>query len=101
MKLKLRSKVLLLYAGIGCCLALLAGTLLSSKLEEEEFAAIYAGFQHRLDLVDFALSTFLEGVEEDLGALALNDLVRSKNDADFTTFTQADPETFEYNIGPL
>ena len=99
MKLKLRNKVLLLYAVIGFCLALLAATLLSSKLKEEEFATIYAGFQHRLDLVDFALTTFLEGVEADLRGLALNDFVRSKNDADFTTFTQADPETFQYDIG--
>jgi len=86
---------------IGFCLALLAATLLSSKLKEEEFATIYAGFQHRLDLVDFALTTFLEGVEADLRGLALNDFVRSKNDADFTTFTQADPETFQYDIGEL
>ena len=101
MKLKLKNKVLLLYVVTGFCLALLVTTLFSSKLKEEEFAAVYEGFQHRLDLVDFALTTFFDGIEADLGGLALNDFVRSKNDEEFTNFTEANADTFQYSIGEL
>ena len=99
--LSLKTKILLLYAVVGTCLALLIGTLLSSRLKEERFAAIYSDFQHRLNHVDFSLTSFFQGVEDDLRALTLNDFVRSRDDASFTSFLQADPETFEYRIGEL
>jgi len=99
--LSLKTKILLLYAVVGTCLALLIGTLLSSRLKEDRFAAIYSDFQHRLNHVDFSLTSFFQGVEADLRALTLNEFVRSRDDDPFTSFLQADPETFEYRIGEL
>jgi PAS domain S-box-containing protein len=101
MMLSLKTKILLLYAVVGTCLALLIGTLLSSRLKEDRFAAIYSDFQHRLNHVDFSLTSFFQGVEADLRALTLNEFVGSRDDASFTSFLQADPETFEYRIGEL
>ena len=98
-KLKINHKILLLYVVVGCCLALAIGALLSSKLKKDRFGAIYEDFQHRLSLVDFALATFFEGAEADLRNLTLNDSVRTKNDGEFTNFTEADPDTFQYRFG--
>jgi len=97
-KLKINHKILLLYVMVGCCLALSIGALLSSKLKKDRFATVYEGFQYRLSHVDFALATFFEGVEAGLLNLTLNDSVRTKNDEEFTNFTQADPDTFQYRI---
>jgi signal transduction histidine kinase/HAMP domain-containing protein len=43
----------------------------------------------------------MAGVESDVRALAENELVRTGNDRDFTSFVNADEETFVYNVGEL
>ncbi len=45
------------------------------------------------------ISLSIKGVETDVATIVAADLVRSKHDADFTNFIQADPATFQYNIG--
>ncbi|MBT8367330.1 MAG: HAMP domain-containing protein [Deltaproteobacteria bacterium] len=45
------------------------------------------------------MASSIKGVETDLATIAAADLVRSRNDADFTNFLEADPATFQYNIG--
>jgi signal transduction histidine kinase/CheY-like chemotaxis protein len=63
------------------------------------FDDIYNDFQNQLAHVDFALTSAIRGVETDLATIAATDQVRSRADADFTNFLEADPTTFQYNIG--
>jgi hypothetical protein len=69
MILSLKNTILLLYVVVGTCLALLIGTLLSTRLKEDKFATIYSNFQQTLSHVDFSLTSFFQGVEADLIAL--------------------------------
>ncbi|MEJ2098629.1 MAG: response regulator [Desulfobacterales bacterium] len=99
--MKLRSKILLLYVAIGLLILLSIGSFVSSRLKKERFSTIYKGIQNELAHIDFALNSYFYQVEEDLNELVSNETVRSRNDQKFTNFLEADPDTFQYDIGPL
>ena len=99
--MKLRYKILLLYVAVGFLILLLIGSFVSSRLKKERFSTIYNGLQNELTHIDFALQNTFYQVEEDLNDLVSDETVRSRNDSDFTNFTEADPDTFQYAIGPL
>jgi len=99
--MKLKYKVMLLYISVSIFIIALLGTFLSSKLKEEKFAALYNDFQNQLAHIDFALTGLFKGVEADLAAITTSEIVRSRNDENFTNFTDADPATFNYSIGEL
>ncbi|UCD91222.1 MAG: cache domain-containing protein [Desulfobacterales bacterium] len=101
MKLKLRHKILLLYIGVSIGILILIGTLLSSTLRNNIITAISKNYGEQLAHIDFVLTSFLDNMENDLEAIALNERVRSRNDKDFTNFINADEATFQYSIGSL
>ncbi len=96
--MKLKYKILLLYLFVSVLILASIGTLLSSKVKTTIYTDIYDNFQNQLAHIDFALSSVLKGVQNDLKAIVVNDLVRSANEKKFTNFTDADAETFQYNI---
>jgi signal transduction histidine kinase/CheY-like chemotaxis protein/HPt (histidine-containing phosphotransfer) domain-containing protein len=97
--MKLKYKILLLYVGASILIIASIGTFLSHTVQNMIFDDIYDDFQNQLAHVDFALTGSIKGVETDLATIASADLVRSRHDADFTNFIEADPATFKYNIG--
>jgi PAS domain S-box-containing protein len=97
--MKLKYKILLLYVVVGLLILLSIGEFVSSRLKNDRFSTVYNGLQNELTHIDFALqNTFLQ-VEEDLNDLVADETVRFRNDADFTSFLEADPDTFQYAIG--
>jgi len=99
--MKLKYKILLLYISTSILILASIGSLLSHKLQNLIFDDIYEDFQNQLAHIDFALSNTVKGYETDLAAITAAEVVRSRNDADFTNFTKADPATYRYNIGKL
>jgi PAS domain S-box-containing protein len=99
--MKLGHKILLLFVVASLVILLVIGAFLSSKLKESRFSAISKEYQNQLKHIDFALTTFFKNYENDLAMLAANELVRSREDQNFTNFTDANEETFQYAIGPL
>jgi signal transduction histidine kinase/CheY-like chemotaxis protein len=99
--MKLKYKILLLYAAVSLLILSLIGTLLASKLQKELYTQIYNDLQNQLAHVDFAISNAIMGVKSDLEGITASTLVRSMNDEDFTNFIDADPANFQYDIGDL
>jgi signal transduction histidine kinase len=99
--MKLKYKILLLYAGVSVVILATIGTLLYSRLREAIYSDIYENFQSQLTHIDFALSSVIKSVEKDLATLVASEAVRSKDDANFTSFINADEASFQYNIGEL
>jgi signal transduction histidine kinase/DNA-binding response OmpR family regulator/HPt (histidine-containing phosphotransfer) domain-containing protein len=97
--MKLKYKILWLYIGASILILASMGTFLSHKLQNLIFDDIYEDFQNQLAHVDFALASAINGVEKDLATIAAADLVRTRNDLNFTSFIEADPATFQYRIG--
>lgn len=97
--MKLKYKILLLYVGASMLILASIGTLLSYKLQHLIFDDIYEDFQNQLAHVDFALTNTIKGYKIDLTALAAAEVVRSRDETNFTNFTEADPATFRYDIG--
>ncbi len=97
----LRKKVLILYAGIGILILILVGGILWSKLRGDRFDLIASDVERQLTYLDFTLSNFMTEVESDVRALSENELVRSRDDGEFTSFLDANEETFKYNIGDI
>ena len=97
--MKLKYKILLLYVSTSILIIASIGTFVSYKLKALILDDIYVEFQNQLAHVDFALTGTVNKVGNDLMTIALADPVRSRDDAEFTNFLDADPATFEYNIG--
>jgi signal transduction histidine kinase/CheY-like chemotaxis protein len=99
--MKLKNKILLLYVGVSILILATIGTLLFKRLTTAIYTDIYNGFQSQLAHIDFALSSVIDSAKKDLAGIVANDRVRSPDDENFTNFTDADPATFQYNIGEL
>ena len=97
--MKLRYKILLLYVTTSLLILALFGTFLSNRLQALIFNDIYDDFQNQLAHVDFALSTGIDGYKVNIKAIAATESVRLRDDSNFTNFINADPATFNYNIG--
>ena len=65
------------------------------------YTDIYNDFQSQLSHIDFALSSVISSAKKDLAGITATDRVQSRNDENFTNFINADPATFQYNIGEL
>ena len=89
----------MLYIGAGLCILITIGSLLSTSLRNIIIESITNNYHKELEHIDFALTGFFRNMEHDLAALAKNELVRNRNDDDFTNFLKADEKTFQYNIG--
>ena len=99
--MKLKYKILLLYIGVSILILLSIGTLLSARLQESIYTNIYDDIQNQLSHIDFALSSVVKGTQRDLAGIVAAQVVQSRNDGNFTNFTNADPATFQYHIGEL
>ncbi len=99
MKYKLKYKILFLYAAVSLCVLIFVGALLSTSLKTEKLNSIQASLHNQLAHIDFALTQFFSGIEQDLRTLQSNPDVRTEDDADFTNFTQANEKTFQYRYG--
>ncbi|MDD2297173.1 MAG: cache domain-containing protein, partial [Sphaerochaetaceae bacterium] len=97
--MKLRAKLLVLYAVSMMFLMLVLGGILYWSLWEERLRTIRTDLSNNLKQMDFVLSTFFAEMEGDIRALAANDTVRTRDDGDFTNFLSADEKTFQYRIG--
>jgi PAS domain S-box-containing protein len=99
MKLMLKHKLLMLYIGASLCILIIIGSLLSTALRDTIIKTISDGYNEQLTHIDFGLTSFFRNMEHDLNYLAHNQLVRTPNDDNFTSFLDADENTFQYDIG--
>jgi signal transduction histidine kinase/DNA-binding response OmpR family regulator len=90
----------LLYAGVSILIIVSISWFVSHKLEQLILKDIYTEFQAQLAHVDFALSRTVQNIAADLKTLASLEAVTTPEDDGFTSFLEADPATFRYDIGP-
>ncbi len=99
--MKLRTKVILISVLVSGLVLLLVLAMLVPRTREERLKLIDADMSRQLEHIDFAVAEFIKEKEDDVRALSNNELIRTQDDAAFTSFLNADEETFEYNIGAL
>ena len=99
--MKLKYKLLLLYVVASLFIMLVIGSFLSSALKDTTIDRIARNYQEQLKHIDFGLTRLIKGLEHDLEAIARDEFVRSRNDENFTSFLNADENTFQYNYGEL
>jgi PAS domain S-box-containing protein len=99
--MKLKYKLLLLYVGASIFIMLVIGSLLSSALKDVTIDRIARNYRQQLKHIDFGLTRLIKGMEHDLAGIAQDKFVRSRNDKNFTSFLNADENTFEYDYGEL
>ena len=98
--MKLRSKMLYLYIGINIIIFLAVGIYLMTSYKASKFEGIKDEYMSQLKHLEFSLSSFFESTENELRTLESIDLVRNEEDFEFTSYLNADPETFVLNPGP-
>ena len=97
----LRSKVITLLATVGILSAILMGGLQWVESTRQRHASIKKELSFQLQHLDFALTRLFEEAASDVLTLADNPVVRTRSDHDFTSFLEADEDTFEYHIGDV
>jgi signal transduction histidine kinase/HAMP domain-containing protein len=97
----LKRKVLALYTAAAVIILAVVGGGLSARFRHDRLEALRRELLNQLKYIDFALTSFMVEVESDVATLAANDLVRTRQDQEFTIYLEASPETFVYNAGQV
>lgn len=98
--MKLKKKLLVLYVISIALTLLIVGYHIAVRLDKEKFLTIEKELDRQLMHLDFALTNAVKAAEADVEALALNELIRTRDDSGFTSFVDIDVDSFEYNIPP-
>ncbi|GAK58486.1 PAS/PAC sensor hybrid histidine kinase [Candidatus Vecturithrix granuli] len=96
--MKLQRKLLVSFLLVGLVPLLVIGVYVNLSLKAQKFRAISDSILAQLVQIDITLSTFLQEVGSDVETLASDPIVSTRQDEDFTSFLQADEQTFTYNI---
>ncbi|MBN1383513.1 MAG: Cache 3/Cache 2 fusion domain-containing protein [Elusimicrobia bacterium] len=99
MKLTLKRKLFLLLVIVSLVIIILMGTILAFNLRHDMFQMICKDYESQLKHIDFAIYNFFSEVDSNVETLASLVAVRTREDSEFTSFLNADKETFQYNIG--
>lgn len=99
--MKLLGRVLLQYLIIGLVVILIMSAVLPSILRDQEIDEISDDTIESLKSIDFALSTFIAGVEQDVLGLSMYEDVLTPYDDNFTSFLNATGGDFTYSNDPL
>lgn len=97
--MKLQSRILLLYLLIALLVLVLIGGVLPASLHKQNLNTVSGHYIDQLQHIDFAISSFISGVEYDVHELSINQDVRFRDDSAFTRFLNASEDTFQYSIG--
>lgn len=98
--MKLAPKVLLLYTAVTVVILAVVGGSLFARFRDYRLTTLKWELLDQLRHIDFALTSFMTEADSDVATLAANALVRTRQDQDFTRFTEPDPQNFVYHIGP-
>jgi len=99
--MKLQTKLLILYAGSAIFITAVLGGILYTKLWNDRLITIQEDISKQLQHIDFAMNDIFFAAESDVYNLVANEIVRSRDDRNFTHFLGADEKTFQYHIRPL
>ncbi|MFA5054798.1 MAG: PAS domain S-box protein [Dehalococcoidia bacterium] len=97
--MRLKIRLLLLYTCVGIAVLAVVGSVLFVQVRNNRSADLEQEFQNQLMHLDFALTNLIEEAKSDVTQLSENEIVRTTDDEDFTSFLNANESTFEYNIG--
>ncbi len=95
-RMKLSQKFLLVSIAAIVIIPLVVGIMLFARLKAQSLDSIGKSVERELGHLEFALGRFFEEVESDLKSLSLLPEVRNQNHDNFTSFLDADENTFEY-----
>jgi PAS domain S-box-containing protein len=95
-KMRLRAKLIILCASLSISITAILGGILYGWLWEDNLKSIEQNISKQLQDVAFSLSSFFDEAESDVNAIVANELVRTRDDRNFTSFLDADERTFQY-----
>jgi len=98
--MRLRKRILLIYLAVIVCFQLITALATETYFDRQITHIIQNDYRRNFYFLDHYVSEFLRNVERDLEALANHPYVRIRKDDDFTSFLEADEETFEYSYTP-
>ncbi len=99
--MKLQAKLLVLFVSSAIFITAVLGGILYTKLWDDRLISIQEDISKQLQHIDFALNNVFLEAESDVYNLVANEIVRSRDDRNFTNFLRADEKTFQYHIQPL
>ena len=100
MKPTLWRKLYRIYIVVGLLLLLFMGAISYRELRREKLSSIESNLDSQLAQLDLAVDGYFSNIESGVRALADNPLVSTREDGDFTNFTQARENAFTYRVGP-
>ncbi|MBN1658096.1 MAG: GAF domain-containing protein [Anaerolineae bacterium] len=101
LEMTLKRKVLTLYVAVTVMILAVVGGLLFARFRHDRLEDLERELLNQLKHIDFALTNFMAEADSNVAALAANEMVRTRQDQEFTSFLEADPETWVYNPSEL
>jgi serine phosphatase RsbU (regulator of sigma subunit) len=101
MMFKIKYKILSIFTIVSILILITYAPYVSFRLRELRVTTIKKGLQNQLQHVDFSINILFDEIEYDLNEITLNPYVGSYDDQEFTSFIDADEQTFTYDIGQL
>jgi class 3 adenylate cyclase len=98
--MKLSIKLLSIYIAIAIFAIPLVGFLTYHGVKKRAYNDIHESISAQIYQVDELLTQFLKSIEHDLITLIGDQRVQIRDDKNFTSFLEADENSFVYSIGP-
>ena len=97
--MRLRTKLLVMYAVITAVFTVGAGLGISAYLRRERLSLLKADIVRQLKHIDAALDAFFTEVGHDISMLAADSTIRTRDDRLFTNFVNSNETDFRYAVG--
>lgn len=95
----IKTRVIILYLCITLMVLILIGVVLPSSLEEQNLDTISERSLDELNHIDFAITNLINEAKYDVYELSMKEIIRIRDDSEFTSFLNASEDTFHYSIG--
>ncbi len=96
--LTLKNKLLLSLLAVSIIPLIAVGFYINMYIQKQNFNSVYNTNVAQLNQIDLQATAFFTDIEYNVQMLANTEIMKTKNDSEFSNFLQADEANFTYNI---
>jgi len=100
-KLTLKNKLILLLIVTGLIIIIMTGSIIAFNMKNSMFDIIRMDYEKQLEHIDFAVYNLFSEVKSNVETISSIDVIKTGDDDDFTSFLNADAQTFQYEYGEV
>jgi signal transduction histidine kinase len=95
--MKLRTRILFQFIIVGLVVSIVISAVLPSVIRQRSLDTVTEDSINQLKHIDYLLTNFIDEVEKDVLQLSRNEIIRTNDDSNYTSFLNATGENFSYS----